>query len=109
MEYLMQENGFCKGVKLKRNPTWDETLYCLNEILGFDVDFTLNEIKEFDDDNDDIEQEKVDIHRAFTDFIQGECDWNWLCDVLYCYDDKESFPIGIFAYMLKYLETKEII
>lgn len=111
MEYLMQENGFCKGIQIKREPSWDETLYCLNEILGFDVDFTLEEVGEFDDENGDelVEDEKKDIQKTFVDFIKGDADWHWLCDTLYCYDDIDSFTIGNFAYLIKHLEEKGIV
>ncbi len=118
MEYIMRKNGFCKGIQLKRKPTWDETNYCLTEILGFDMDFALymdRSNDEYADEDEleeykkDVENEKKEIHKTFIKFIKGDCTWHWLCDTLYCYDDIEEFTIGNIAYLLKYLQEKEII
>lgn len=118
MNYLMQENGFCKGIELKREPTWDETKYCLEEILGFNLDYMFEIDKpdeewadedEINDYNEEVAEEIKDIHKTFIDFIKGECTWHWLCDTLYCYDDLDEFTIGNFAYLIKYLDEKEII
>lgn len=118
MKYIMQENGFCQGVELKREPTWEETSYCLSEILGFDLDYAFEldkpdeefaEPDEMEDYLDEVKKEKEDIQKYFIDFIQGKCEWHSLCDVVYCYDDIDDFTIGIFAYLLKYLEDNGII
>ena len=105
MKLIMRDNGFCKGVELKREPTEEEIVYCLNEILGFDVEFTLDEYV----DEDELEQEKQDICDTFVKFIKGDCEWHCLCDVLYDFDDIDDFTIGNFAHLLTWLEEKEII
>ena len=105
MKLIMRHNGFCKGVELKREPTEEEILYCLNKILGFDVDWALSEF----DDEEELEQEKDDIRETFIKFIKGDCVWYTLCDVLYNYDDTDYYTIGNFAHLLTWLEEKEII
>lgn len=97
MKYIMRENGFCKGIKIKREPTWEETIYCLEEILGFDLEYAFDIDKPDEElaDKDEIAEyikevvkEKEEIHKTFIDFIQGECEWHWLCNILYCYVKK---------------------
>lgn len=114
----MQENGFCQGLKLKREPTWDETKYCLEEILGFDLDYGLEISKpneesadedEINDYNEEVAEEIKNIHKTFIDFIQGKCSLHWLCDTLYYYDSTDEFTIGDFAYLIKYLGEKGIV
>jgi len=118
MEYIMRKNGFCKGIEVKREPTWVETKYCLEEILGFDLDYGLEIDKpneesadedEINDYNEEVVEEIKNIHKTFIDFIKGECSWHWLCDVLYCYDSTDEFTIGNFAYLIKYLGEKGIV
>lgn len=104
MKLVMRDNGFCKGLELRREPTEEEIFYCLNEILAFDVDIESTEI-----DEEVIEQEKNDICHGFIAFLKGDCSWWYLCDILYCYEDKDDFTIGLFAHLLNWLEEKEII
>ena len=119
MELIMRKNGFCKGVELKRKPTEEEMIYCLNEILGFDYGFIMEDLnlelesaeceEEAESIKEEIEREKKDIHKAFVGFIKGDVDWYGLCDAMYVYDDVENFYLGNFAHMLAYLEEKGII
>ena len=68
MELIMQKNGFCQGIKLKRKPTWQETIYCLTEILGFNLDY-LEDLPSNDFYIDELNNTKDEIHKAFNDFI----------------------------------------
>ena len=111
MDFIMRSNGFCQGIKIKREPTWEETLHCLNEIIGFDVDYALSLDYEMDDENDreSQEEERQSIHKAFIKYIQGDISWNVLCDELYVYEDIDSFYIGNIAYLIDYLEKQGIV
>lgn len=108
MKYIMQENGFCKGVQLKREPTWEETIYCLTEILGFNLDF-LEDLSSEDIYFDEFIESKDNIYKTFIAFIKGDCDWYGLCQNIYCEEDNDDFTLGIFAYLLKYLEDYDIV
>lgn len=108
MELIMQKNGFCQGIKLKRKPTWQETIYCLTEILGFNLDY-LEDLSSNDFYIDELNNTKDEIHKAFNDFITGDCDWYGLCQGIYCEEDNDDFTLGIFVKLIQYLEEKEII
>ena len=101
MKLIMQKNGFCQGVELKRKPTKEEAIYCLTEILSFNLDDAFEDI-------DDWDEEMEEIYKVFIDFIKGECDWHYLCDAVYCYD-YDDVTIGIFAHLLQYLEEHGVI
>ena len=104
MKLVMRENGFCKGVKLKRKPTEEEVFYCLSEILGFDTEFALSEL-----DESEFKEVKDDICEGFIKFLKGKSEWWELCETLCSYEDREEFTIGIFAHLLTWLEDKGII
>lgn len=108
MELIMQKNGFCQGIKLKRKPTWQETIYCLTEILGFNLDY-LEDLPSNDFYIDELNNTKDEIHKAFNDFITGDCDWYGLCQGIYCEEDNDDFTLGIFVKLIQYLEENEII
>lgn len=108
MELIMQKNGFCQGIKLKREPTWQETIYCLTEILGFNLDY-LEDLSSNEFYFDEFNETKNEIHKTFNDFITGDCDWYGLCQNIYCEEDNDDFTLGIFVKLIQYLEEKEII
>ena len=105
MKLIMQDNGFCNGVELKRNPTEEEIMFCLHDILGFDTEFALSE----NDTNDGFAEEKEHMCNVFIKFIKGEIEWWALCEAVCCYEAMEEFTIGIFAHLLTWLKEKEII
>jgi len=104
MKLVIRENGFCEGVELKREPTEEEVLYCLSEILGFDTDFALEGL-----DETELKGTKKEIRKVFIKFIKGKAEWWVLCEELCSYEDREEFTIGIFAHLLTWLEDKGII
>lgn len=104
MKLVMRENGFCEGVELKREPTEEEALYCLSEILGFDTEFALSEL-----DETDTKETKKEIREGFIKFLKGKFEWWELCETLCSYEDREEFTIGIFAHLLTWAEEKGII
>ena len=104
MKLSMKDNGFCEGVELKREPTEEEALYCLSEILGFDTEFALSEL-----DETEAKEAKEDIRKVFIKFLKGKAEWWMLCEELCSYEDREEFTIGIFAHLLTWAEEKGII
>jgi len=108
MELIMQDNGFCQGIKIKRNPTWEETIYCLTEILGFNLDY-LEDLFSDDIYLEEFNERKDEIHETFINFITGDCDWYGLCQDIYCEEDNDDFTLGIFVKLIQYLEEKEIV
>jgi len=104
----MQDNGFCQGIKIKRNPTWEETIYCLTEILGFNLDY-LEDLFSDDIYLEEFNERKDEIHETFINFITGDCDWYGLCQDIYCEEDNDDFTLGIFVKLIQYLEEKEIV
>lgn len=118
MELVMRKNGFCKGMELKREPTEDEVVYCLTDILGFDYGNVISDLnvdlKNAEDEEEaeiikeEIEREKKNVRKAFIGFIKGDCDWEGLSDALYSWGEY-NFTIGIFAHLITYLKEKEII
>lgn len=113
MKLIMQENGFCKGIKIKRYPTWDETIYCLEEILGFNIDYQFDtkwmSPDEADDYAEEFNERKEEAHQAFINFIMGDCDWYGLCNAIYCEENNDAVTLGIFAKLIEYLNEKEIV
>ena len=114
MQLIMQDNGFCQGIKVKNVPTWEETIYCLTEILGFNLDYLEYEYDdyleyEYDDCIDELNERKKEIQDTFIAFIQGDCDWYGLCNNIYCEEDNDDFTIGIFAKLIEYIEEKQIV
>lgn len=108
MELIMQKNGFCKGIKIKRKPTWEETIYCLTEILGFNLDY-LEDLSSDDIYFEEFNERKDEIHETFINFITGDCDWYGLCQDIFCEEDNDDFTLGIFVKLIQYLEEKEIV
>lgn len=108
MELIMQKNGFCKGIKIKRKPTWEETIYCLTEILGFNLDY-LEDLSSEDIYLEEFNERKDEIHETFINFITGDCDWYGLCQDIFCEEDNDDFTLGIFVKLIQYLEEKEIV
>ena len=108
MELIMQKNGFCKGIKIKRKPTWEETIYCLTEILGFNLDY-LEDLSSEDIYLEELNERKDEIHETFINFITGDCDWYGLCQDIFCEEDNDDFTLGIFVKLIQYLEEKEIV
>lgn len=108
MELIMQKNGFCKGIKIKKKPTWEETIYCLTEILGFNLDY-LEDLSSEDIYLEEFNERKDEIHETFINFITGDCDWYSLCQDIFCEEDNDDFTLGIFVKLIQYLEEKEIV
>ena len=102
------KKGFCQRIKIKRKPTWEETIYCLTEILGFNLDY-LEDLSSDDIYLEEFNERKDEIHETFINFITGDCDWYGLCQNIFCEEDNDDFTLGIFVKLIQYFEEKEII
>lgn len=91
---------------LKRDLTVREACHCLRNIMGFDIDLSIDEF-ETREERDDFRRE---ITEVFNDYLRGKSDWSSLCDITYCYDyDGEGLPIACILYLMEYLIKKGIV
>lgn len=91
---------------LKRDLTVREACYCLRNLMGFNLNLSLEEY-DTEEERNDYRQE---ITKAFNKYLRGTCDWSSLCDATYCYDDDDMGPsIACHLYVIEYLIKKEII
>lgn len=104
IEMQMYPNGFPKGFILKREPTVSESMYILQNILGF-----ANEgYKDWYDYEDERECYCNDCQKHLVEFLKGECDWEFLSDSISCYDEL-GFPMASAFSLAAYLKEKGII
>lgn len=102
----LETNGFPKGFVLKREPTIKESMYILQNILGF----ANEDYKEWFDDKEERQDYLNQCQFILTEFLKGECDWNCLCNETQCYDyDEIGFPFTSAFSLAYYLKIKEII
>lgn len=106
VKMAMEANGFPKGFILKREPTIRESMYILQEILGFAND----DYKNWFDDTLERQNYRKDCQFALTQFLKGEGDWQFLCNETQCYDyDADGFMMASAFSMASYLKKKGII
>lgn len=91
---------------LKRDLTVREACHCLRNLMGFDLNLSLDEFETNEERNDYINE----VTEYFNDYLKGKCDWSSLCDATYCYDyDSEGISMACHLYVLEYLIKKDII
>ena len=99
-------NSIPYALVLKRDLTIKEACHCLRNLMGFNLNLSLDEF-ETNEERDDYRKE---VTKHFNDYLKGKCDWSYLCEATYCYDDDNMGPsIACHLYVLEYLIKKEII
>ena len=94
------------GLKLKRDATKREAVYCLKNIMGFNLDLSLDDCET----NQEKDSYKNDITIAFNEYLKGHIEWCVLCEETFCYDEDGLGPsIACHLYLIQYLIKKEII
>ena len=102
-----KNNPIPHALKLKRDATMRESIHCLKNIMGFNLDLVLDDCES----NDEKYDYKNDITIAFNDYIKGNIEWSVLCENTFCYDydDVGGASIACHIYLIQYLIKKEII
>ena len=102
----MEENGYCCGVKPKRDATVHEAFEALEKCLGFNMELFCSEM-----DDDEYEDYQEDVRETFNDFIKGNADMYQLCNAVQSTENfsDDSFYLGVFVHLLCYLTEKGII
>ena len=91
---------------LKRDLTIKEACHCLRNLMGFDLNLSLDGFETNEERND----YRKEVTKTFNGYLNGKCDWSSLCDATYCYDYDDMGPsIACHLYVLEYLIKKEII
>ena len=90
---------------IKREATVREALHICRNILGFDIELAIGEVDSAEEANDI----RKDITKHFNDFLRGKCDWPYLCEACYVYDDIECVSVPAFIWMVSYCQQKGIL
>lgn len=106
IKMAMQPNGYPQGFILKREPTVREAMHILGNILGFNLNLSLDDC----DNEEERKEYRNDCQKSLTKFLRGDMDWTYLCNENQCYDDDEmGFPMTSAFTMAVYLKQKGII
>lgn len=106
VKMMMYTNGFPKGFVLKREPTIRETMYILQNILGF----ANEDYKEWFDDKIERQNYLKQCQFILTEYLKGECDYSVLCNETQCYNyDNIGFILAPAFPLASYLQKKGII
>lgn len=92
------------SVVVKRKATRREAMYILREILGFNLDLSLNECY----DREERESQIDEFVEALNGFLDGG-DWCCLCESCYCYDDQDAVNFACFLWLVSYCQEKGIM
>lgn len=89
----------------KRKATIREAMYILRNILGFNIDLSL--------DGCETREEQNELRKEFTEalnnFLSGG-DWGCLCSDCYCDDDdNDAFNFAYFTWLISYCQEKGIL
>lgn len=94
------------GLLMKRDLSVREACYCLRNLMGFDIN---SSIEEFEDEFDRKDY-RNNITQALNRYIKGDADWNHLCEETYCYDYDNIGPdLVSHLRLVEYLSRKNII
>lgn len=94
-------------ITILRNPTWDEALYCLANILNLDgIKYILQGI--CDSDEDFVKEMKESIIKKLFMFINSECTLENFLNY-FVTDSTENITFNSFLELINYLECRDII
>lgn len=99
-------NSIPHALVLKRDATVREACHCLRNLMGFDLNLSLDEY----DTNEEKDDYRKTVTKSFNDYLKGNIEWRVLCEDTFCYDDDDLGPsIACHIYVLEYLIKKGII
>lgn len=94
------------GIKMKRDLTIKEACHCFRNILGFDINLSMEEF----DDREMLNEYRQSITDILNAYVKGDADYNALCEETYCYDeDNIGISFANHLYLLEYLIKKDIV
>ncbi len=106
-----KNNPYMYGLQMKRKLTTREACHIYRNILLFNIDLAIDDIKCDSFVKEELRNFYDDITQAMNGFIAGEVDWQGLCDATYCYDTDDDSGLSVAAALklVEYLQSKGIV
>lgn len=106
-----KNNPYMYGLQMKRKLTTREACHIYRNILLFNIDLAIDDIKCDSFVKEELRNFYDDITQTMNGFIAGEVDWRGLCDATYCYDidDDSGLSVAAALKMVEYLQNKGVL
>ena len=104
-------NPYMYGLQMKRKLTVREACHIYRNILLFNIDLAIDDIKCDSFAKEELRRYYDEITDAMNSYIAGDIGWMGLCDATYCYDTDEDDGLSVAAALklTEYLQQKGII
>lgn len=106
-----EQNPYMYGLQMKRKLTVREACHIYRNILLFDIDLAINDIKCDSFVKEELRNFYDEITKAMNGFIAGDVDWRGICDATYCYDTDDDSGLSVAAALklTEYLQQRGIV
>ena len=106
-----EQNPYMYGLKMKRKLTVREACHIYRNILLFNIDLAIDDIKCDSFVKEELRRFYDEITDAMNSYIAGDIGWRGLCDATYCYDTDEDDGLSVAAALklTEYLQQKGIV
>ena len=106
-----EQNPYMYGLQMKRKLTVREACHIYRNILLFNIDLMIDEIKCDSFAKEELRRFYDGITDAMNSYIAGDIGWMGLCDATYCYDTDEDDGLSVAAALklTEYLQQKGIV
>lgn len=100
------QNGYAKGLLMKRKITFQEANHIAQNILGISTELTWDDLT---DDKEELKERKDELVSDITKLINGDIGFDYISEEWACGDALDDLNIAIFFDMLLYLNKKSIV
>jgi hypothetical protein len=106
-----KNNPYMYGLQMKRKLTVREACHIYRNILLFNIDLAIDDIKCDSFVKEELHNFYDEITNAMNSYIAGDIGWMGLCDATYCYDTDEDDGLSVAAALklVEYLQSKGVI
>ena len=106
-----KNNPYMYGLQMKRKLTVREACHIYRNILLFNIDLAIDDIKCDSFVKEELRNFYDEITNAMNNYIAGDIGWMGLCDATYCYDTDEDDGLSVAAALklVEYLQSKGVI
>lgn len=106
-----KNNPYMYGLQMKRKLTVREACYIYRNILLFNIDLAIDDIKCDSYAKEGLRMFYDEITDAMNNYIAGDIGWMGLCDATYCYDTDEDDGLSVAAALklVEYLQSKGVV